>query len=145
MATFDFTLDETSIGSALDPVDGFLVSLSQTAPSTDRAEPQWSQSLGRWKTGYCTLKGERDTQALYSCRPGVWTPQWAGNVRVLISNASFPYAGRLIVQCIPKGSTWSVTLSDVPNVRAPARTPGWAPNGAFGSYPDWRHGVGPGP
>jgi hypothetical protein len=122
MATFDFTLDETSIGLALDPADGFLVSLSQTTPSSDRADPEWSASKQMWRTGYFVLKGERDTQAIYSNRSGAWVPQWIGDARILVSNASLDYHGRLVVQCVPRGSTWSLTLSDTPFVRAPAQS-----------------------
>ena len=67
MATFDHTLTEADIGAILDPANGFVVSLSQTAPSTDRGDPQWSASLLRWKTGYLALRGEGDTQAIYCC------------------------------------------------------------------------------
>ena len=117
MALTNITIDETSIGGALDPADGFLVSLSQTTPAVPDGDPQWSASLGRWRTGYLVLKGERDTQAVYSNRPSVWTPLWSGGERSLIASNSLPYAGRLRIECVPKGSTWSLTVSDVPFVR----------------------------
>ena len=142
-ALTDYTLTDADIGRTLDPPDGFLVNLSQTAPSTDRSDPQFSVSLGRYLTGYLVLKGARDHQAIYCNRSGQWTPYWSGGNRVLIANASLDYRGRLVVQCVPRGATFTLTLSDIPNVRAPSGTPGWAPSGMFGSYPDWRHGVGP--
>jgi hypothetical protein len=57
MATFDFQLSDADIGAALDPPFGFLVSLSQTGPSTDRADAEWSASRQKWRTGYLVLKG----------------------------------------------------------------------------------------
>jgi hypothetical protein len=123
MATFDFQLTDQDIGLVIGPENGFLVSLSQTAPSTDRSDPQWSQSLGRWRTGYCTLKGQRDVRPIYSNRSGAWTPLWQGDQRILISNASFPYAGQLVVECVPRGAVYTLTLSDVPvDVALPRRT-----------------------
>jgi hypothetical protein len=123
MATFDFVLDETSIGSALDPPDGYLVSLSQTAPGVPDGDPQWSAAKQAWRTGYCTLKGERDFQAIYSDRSGAWVPMWNGNVRHLITDASLNYRGRLIVQCVPRGATYTLTLSDIPvDAALPRRT-----------------------
>jgi hypothetical protein len=41
--------------------------------------------------------------------------------RILIQNHSLAYRGALEVVCVPKGSEWSLTLSDVPNPRAPTR------------------------
>jgi hypothetical protein len=113
----DFTLTEADIGRALDPADGFLVGLSQTAPAVPDGEPQWSAAMQRWKTGYISLRGESDPQAVYCNRPSIWTPLWSGGERILIASNSLPYAGRLRIECVPKGSTWSLTVSDVPFVR----------------------------
>jgi hypothetical protein len=124
MATFDFTLSVDDIGAALAPADGYLVNLSQTSPSSDRSDPQFSAAMQRWKTGYISLRGERDRQAIYCNRSSVWTPLWSGDTRILITNQSLDYHGRLVVECVPKGSTWSLTLSDVPIFRAPAERGG---------------------
>ena len=141
MATFDHTLTEADIGAILDPANGFVVSLSQTAPTTDRGDPQWSASLLRWKTGYLALRGEGDTQAIYCCRPGGWTPLWVGDTRILIVSASLQFRGRLVVQCVPKGATYQLTLSDVPVTRPPR---GNVDGGNFGDFPSWRHSRRPG-
>ncbi len=37
----------------------------------------------------------------------------------MVVNRSISYRGGLIVVAVPKGSSWSVTLSDVPTVRSP--------------------------
>lgn len=37
-------------------------------------------------------------------------------------NASVGFKGQLMVVCVPRGSTWSLTLSDVPNLKTPAPT-----------------------
>ena len=136
MATFDHTIDETSIGAILDPADGFVVSLSQTTPSTDRGDPQWSASLGRWKTGYLALRGEGDTQAIYSDRSGGWVPLWVGDTRILIVNHSLQFRGRLVVQCVPRGAVYQLSISDVPVSRLPRSNVDGA---NFGDFPSWRH------
>jgi hypothetical protein len=120
----DFTIDDSFIGQTIGPPDGFLVSLSQSAPSSDRADPQFSISLGRYLTGYLQLRGERDHQAIYCNRSGQWTPYWSGDNRVLISDQSLDYHGQLVVQCVPRGATYTLTLSDIPFVRAPAERGG---------------------
>lgn len=33
MATFDFVVDDTMVGTTIGPADGFLVNLTQTTPS----------------------------------------------------------------------------------------------------------------
>ena len=92
MATFDHTLTEADIGAILGPANGFVVSLSQTAPTTDRGDPQWSASFGRWKTGYLALRGEGDTQAIYSDRSGGWTPCGWATPEFLSSAPAFNFA-----------------------------------------------------
>lgn len=41
-----------------------------------------------------------------------------------VNNSSLRYSGDLVVVCAPKGATFSITLSDTPNDRAPER-PWW--------------------
>ena len=55
----------------------------------------------------------------------------------LVINSSLSYRGALEVVCVPKGSQWSLTLSDVPNPRAPTRVGPGGPhvfNQADGSW-----------
>jgi hypothetical protein len=44
-------------------------------------------------------------------------------------NSAIGYSGDLVVVCVPKSATFNITLSDVPNVRAPER-PLWNFSGA---------------
>ena len=57
----------------------------------------------------------------------------------MIVNSSIGYRGEMVVTCVPRGSAWSLTLSDVRNRRPAPATPGWALSGAFGDYPSYRH------
>jgi hypothetical protein len=116
MALFQYTLTDQDIGTVLPVENGFLVNLSQSAPSTDRDDPQYSISLGRYLTGYLQLRGSRDPQAIYCNRSGQWTPLWSGDNRVLVTDQSLGFNGRLVVQCVPRGASYALTLSDVPYV-----------------------------
>jgi hypothetical protein len=60
----------------------------------------------------------------------------------VLSNVSIGYRGSLQIVCVPTGSVWSLTLSDVTIVRAP-RT--YSDGANFGSYPDWWHSRKPQP
>jgi hypothetical protein len=67
---------------------------------------------------------------------------WASGLAaqgIVYSNASIGFKGSLKVVCVQRGSVWSLTLSDVPVLRPPFVNKDGA---NFGSYPDWRHGVG---
>jgi hypothetical protein len=116
MATFDFTLTDADIGTVLPVPNGFLVSLIKTqAPPPGAGElPQWDAGRMRWKAGRFALKASGDHRCLVSIALTDTIPG-----KVWAQNASIGYTGDLEVQCMPKGSTWSLTLSDVPNVRAP--------------------------
>jgi hypothetical protein len=52
MANFDFTLDETAIGTTIGPPDGYLVSLLITTPPNDNDPPRWDEGRGRWLSRY---------------------------------------------------------------------------------------------
>jgi hypothetical protein len=132
MATYDFTLTEADIGTVIGPPSGFLVSLIKTqAPPTTDELPQWDAGRMRWKAGRFVLKASGDYQCLVSLALTDTLPSktWA-------SGASFAYVGDLEVQCVPKGSTWSLTLSDTPIDRPPRL---YSDGANFGSFPDWRH------
>ena len=53
---------------------------------------------------------------------GGWASHYADTADVLV-NASVGYRGALMVVCVPRGSIWELSLSDIPYVRAPVT--GW--------------------
>jgi hypothetical protein len=118
---------------------GFLVNLRRTGNQSGYVVPEWDDGKMLWKSGYLVLRGSRDLRDLVSASPqtgGGWGPDGSG---AMVINGSIAYHGQLQIVCVPRGSTFSVTLSDVEN----PRTPSSLPSGNWGSYPDWRHGVGP--
>jgi hypothetical protein len=84
-------------------------------------------------SGYFVLRGNLDIRDLICLSPQ--SGDGGGPDGVMVANHSLGYRGELLVVAVPRGSTWSLTISDVENPRAPPPTPGWAPNGAFGDYP----------
>ena len=100
-----------------------------------REEPQFSASKQIWNAGYFVLRASGDFQNLIAIGPfdTIPTENWA-------TGASYGYHGELRVVAVPKGSTWSVTLSDAPVSRPPRDSD----KANFGSYPDWRHSRRPG-
>jgi hypothetical protein len=133
---FDYTLTDADIGTVLPVPNGFLVNLSKTQAGV-REEPQFSASKQCWIAGYFVLRASGDHQNLFSIGPFDTIP-----TNIWAQGASIGYRGDLKVVCVPKGSVWSVTLSDVPVDRPPFVNRDGA---NFGSYPDWRHGVRPSP
>jgi hypothetical protein len=70
--------------------------------------------------------------------------QWQKSNADMVVNRSISYRGGLIVVAVPKGSSWSLTLSDVPTVRSPATAmpPSDRPAAAVGREPANRAALG---
>ena len=133
MATFDFVLTEADIGRDLGVPDGYLVNLMRTKrPNPSYQIPDYDMGRRRWKSAYFQLRatGESmDTVCMSSQDGGGGAAHFGAGQATLWEGASVPYRGELRVLCVPKGSVWELTLSDVPFVRAPA-TPWWNFNNA---------------
>jgi hypothetical protein len=102
----DFTITDADIGRTIGPRDGFLVSLTMTAPPSVYETPDASAATQQFTSGYFTLRGSGDTQNLYCSLTGHLS-------KFLIANHSLGYRGELVVMCVPRGSQWSITVSDV--------------------------------
>jgi hypothetical protein len=139
MANFDFTVDETNIGQTIGPANGYLVNLTRTqAGPYDPA--QWSAAKQQWLTGRFVLRGSGDVKDLVCIdtqHGGGWASH-GGLGDIVWGDANIALAD-LIVACVPRGSAWTVTLSDVPNPRAPLTTPGWAPGYQFAGGFGFKH------
>jgi hypothetical protein len=121
MATFDLTLDETSVGQMLTPEDGHVTALAMTTPPPYET-PEWDEGRRVWKHGYFVLRGQHDLRDLICVQPAVCGHafSWVGTVANIVVDGNLPYRGGLIVVAVPKNSQWTLTLSDVPNPRVPA-------------------------
>lgn len=95
-------------------------------------------TLEGWPLCPARLEHVRDLVCIDTQHAGGWASHGSlGDI--VMGNASIDYRGDLIVACVPRGSTWSVTLSDVPNPSAPLATPGWAPGCQFAGGFGFKH------
>ena len=128
MATFDFTLDETSVGQMLTPEDGHVTALAMTTPPPYET-PEWDEGRRVWKHGYFVLRGQHDLRDLICVQPAVCGHafSWVGTVANILVDGNLPYRGGLIVVAVPKNSQWTLTLSESQTraSRPPRHRCGW--------------------
>ena len=113
MALTDYTLTDASVGQTIGPPNGFLVSLKMTTPPKHET-PEGDDGSGIWRRGYLQLRGSGDVRDVYCATTGSVPGGF------LIGNNSIPFKGDLIVRCVPRGGVFALTLSDLPNRRAPS-------------------------
>ena len=69
-----------------------------------------------------TIRGECDLRPDFNAQIGAGGGHfsyWGGEAHSIV-DGNFPYKGALKIVSVPKGSTWQVSVSDIPNDRAPA-------------------------
>jgi hypothetical protein len=131
ITTIDF--DASNVGQVLAPADGFVISLSMTRPPTTHETPNFDIGRGMWTSGYLVLSGEAARAPIVSFQPS--TNGGFGQFRApdgsatIFLDKSIAYAGGLVVQSVPTGSTWRLQLSDVPVLRQERTRPPSKPNG----------------
>jgi hypothetical protein len=120
MATTDFIITDVDAGRVLRVPDGFLTTLRMTTPPIHET-PRWNEGEQKWVAGYFVLRGRHDYRDLICFEPASngHAMTWWGADGSMVINGSIGYRGDLIVVAVPRGSQWSITLSDTPNVRAP--------------------------
>ena len=66
-----------------------------------------------------TIRGECDLRPDFNAQIGVGGGhfQYYGSYANSIVDGNFPYKGALEIRSVPKGSTWRVSVSNIPNVR----------------------------
>jgi hypothetical protein len=129
---YDFQISDANVGQTIGPQDGYLVSLVMQTPPSRYEVPDFNAAAQQYTSGYFVLRGSGDTQNIYCSLTGFVSP-------LLVRDHSLNYRGDPKVACVPKGSVWSVTLSDQPNPRAPLATPGWAPSYQFAGGLGYKH------
>jgi hypothetical protein len=106
MALFDYEITDADIGRALDPPSGFLVENRQIRPTSVYVAPYGYNGI--WASGYFQIRGALDQRDLV-CVNRSQGPAWDGH----ITGRSIAYHGLLKILCVPVGSMWKMTLSDV--------------------------------
>jgi hypothetical protein len=126
MALTEYTITDADIGRVLPVADGFVVNLKRTKAGP-YDPPAFSEAKQQWTTGRFVLRGSRDFRNLMCIdtqSDGYWASQY-GNTASVLNNASVGYRGDLTIVCVPKGSVWEITLSDIPYVRVPVTAAEW--------------------
>ena len=136
----DFTITDADIGRVLPITDGYLVNLTRTASTPPGFEIiQWDEGRQRFKAGRFVLRGTGDFRDLCCIDTQSGVSMQHGRSDAAWTNANIGYRGGLEVVCVPRGSQWSLTISDIPNQRSAPATSGWAPTGAFGDGSGFKH------
>jgi hypothetical protein len=111
MATTQYQIDASYIGQAIGPPNGAIVLLRMsTAPVYET--PCWDEGAQKWVSGCLTLRGTGDIRDTICIAPATNGGALSGGIMISSNNGSVAYSGALQVVAVPKGSSWSVTLSD---------------------------------
>jgi hypothetical protein len=116
----DYTLTDADSGRVLPVADGFVVNLKMTK-SGPYDQPSFSEATQQFTTGRFVLRGSgefRNLCCIDAQGGGGWASHY-GDTASVWSNASVGYRGELMVVCVPRGSIWELSLSDVPFKVAP--------------------------
>ena len=76
--------------------------------------PYWDAGAQNWVSGCFTLRGTGDCHDAVSISPQTNGGAFCQPGAVMIHGGSVAYSGALVVVAVPKGSSWSLTLSDAP-------------------------------
>ena len=124
MATFDYVLTDADMGRVLTVADGFLVKLRRTKAGPFDP-PSFSEATQQFTNGRFVLRasGEfRNFVCIDAQGVGGWASHY-GTTASVLESASIGYRGELVVVCVPKGSVWEISLSDIPYVPPPVNWP----------------------
>jgi len=124
MATTSYLITDADVGRVLPITDGFLTNLTMTAPPPVYEVPSFDEGKQIWTAGYFVLRGSGDNRDAVCITPaGGGFAQWQKSNANMVVNRCIGFRGGLIVVAVPKGSSWSVTLSDAPVVASPTDPP----------------------
>ena len=114
MALTDFTITAADVGRVLGVPDGYLVNLAMIqGPVNETPSFEGKQKL---TSNYFVLRGSRDWCDLVCVSPvyGGGYAEWRGSTGNMVVSGSIRYSGDLAVVAVPRGTQWSLTLSDIP-------------------------------
>ena len=101
-----FTINGGTVGQVLPVVDGYLQAFNMTKAPWVYDAPVFKPNGAGWQNGYFSLVGERDRAILVQFE--------LSNPMRNAASLNIGYHGGLLVACVPRGSEWTVTVSDVP-------------------------------
>jgi hypothetical protein len=113
MALTDFTITAADVGRVLGVPDGYLVNLAMIqGPVNETPSFEGKQKL---TSSYFVLRGSRDWCDLVCVSPvyGGGYAEWRGSTGNMVVSGCIRYSGDLAVVAVPRGTQWSLTLSDI--------------------------------
>ena len=117
-----YQISDADVGTTIGPQNGFVTGLTMLSPPTVYEQPDRDPGRQLFKSGYFTIRGECDLRPVFNAQIGAGGGHfsyWGGEAHSIV-DGNFPYKGALKIVSMPKGSTWQVSVSDLPNDRAPA-------------------------
>ena len=114
MVLTDFTITVADVGRALGVPDGYLINLAMTQGPTYET-PSVDKGKQKFNSDHFVLRGSRDWRDLVCVSPacGGYAESWELTGNMVVSGG-IRYSGDLVVVAVPRGSEWSLTLSDIP-------------------------------
>jgi hypothetical protein len=133
----EYILTDADVGFTFPERDGFLLSLVRSrGPYQDCHQRNW------WERHF--VLRDKTPRALW-CLDAInfgRVPLRIGGAFYYAVNTCIQFTGALTLACVPSGSEWEVTLSDVYVQPLPSRHPstayGYAPNAMWGSVAGYR-------
>jgi hypothetical protein len=122
-------LTDADVGRAFPEIDGYLLSLVRSRSPNNRGalSPNFHES-------HFVLRDAQSTRNLFCLDHLCRTPLIIGGAMYYLINASIRFYGELQLVCVPLGSEWELTLSDVfVQPRLPLRSGMWT------NYPSYKH------
>jgi hypothetical protein len=114
MVLTDFTITAADVGRALGVPDGYLVNLVMTQGPAHET-PSVDEGKQKLTSGYFVLRGSRDWRDLVCVsRICAGPAEWLELTGNMVVSGGIRYSGDLVVVAVPRGSQWSLTLSDIP-------------------------------
>ena len=108
MATTEYVVTDADVGFVFPEVDGFLLSLVRS-----RGPYQNCHQMNWWEQHF-VLRDE--TPRPLFCLDGVVygkVPLVIGGAKYFVVNCCIGFTGALTLACLPSGSEWEITLSDI--------------------------------
>jgi hypothetical protein len=115
MTIATYQISDADVGTTIGPQNGFVTGLTMLSPPTVFETPDWDPGRQWFKSGYFTIRGEGDLRPIFNAQIGAGVGHfsyWGGEAHSIVDGNFLK--GALKIVSVPKGSTWLVSVSDIP-------------------------------
>jgi hypothetical protein len=116
MTIATYQISDADVGTTIGPQNGFVTGLTMLSPPTVFETPDWDPGRQWFKSGYFTIRGEGDLRPIFNAQIGAGGGHfsyWGGEAHSIVDGNFLK--GALKIVSVPKGSTWLVSVSDIPH------------------------------